>query len=145
MFKELFTESTIKVGNKYKTRGGGEVEVIKVTPKHITVKTINDKSVIGGSANYTVKRDGIVNFGSKSNDDVMFKELFTEMNPDWERSRSVSKMDVIRGKKYDIYYELSGDDSFIEVLDAKTMDPVIDYYEGPEKEVKKILKKYKGK
>ncbi len=74
----------------------------------------------------------------------MFKELFTEMNPDWERSRGGSKMSVNRGKKYYVYYDIDGEDSFIEVLDPKTMDTILDYTEGSEQEIKKLLNKYKG-
>ncbi len=74
----------------------------------------------------------------------MFKELFTEMNPDWERSRGSSKMSVNRGKKYYVYYDIDGEDSFIEVLDPKTMDTILDYTEGSEQEIKKLLNKYKG-
>ena len=71
----------------------------------------------------------------------MFKELFTES----KNTIKAGKARALQGKKYDIYYELDDDESFIEVLDAETYEPVVDYYEGPEKEVKKILKKYKGK
>jgi hypothetical protein len=74
----------------------------------------------------------------------MFKELFTEgLNPDWERGSS-SKMTVVKTPKYIVRYDLNGEDSFIMVDNKKTYKTELEIYDN-EKEIRKLLKKYKVK
>jgi len=133
MFKELFIETA---------KGSSIKDLQKV------IKKDGQVMVITGSKDLMVVIDSIED-GTAYGLDQFDKDVEIDLNKEKvtisEDRMSVSKATHINSKKFNIIYVLDGNESDIEVYDKDKEKTVVDLMDVPEKEVQKILKKYKGK